>query len=128
MSAAPRPPAHIEAYVRALGAQGAVRFLLAYGGTEFHVPRDPGPEHPFAAEYGWEAARALADLAVAGVLPREVPLGKPWVARHLFTEGLSKTEIARRLHVSRPTVAHYLKDGPPRRFPTLLPEQLHLDL
>lgn len=95
----PRPPAHVQPYVDALGAATAVEFFLRFGGAELYIPRDPKGGSELAATLGMPAARALAALADRTVLPRRVPIPKAWLARYLkITGGLSHAEIARRLH------------------------------
>lgn len=114
----PRPPAHLAPYVEAMGASEAVRFLMKHGGSALHISLFPRLSDSLVQDFGIDAARALATLAAAGKLPREVPLGKPWIARYLFLiESLPKAEIARKLHVSRPTVASYLPDPAQRKGP-----------
>ena len=109
----PRPPAHLEAYVTALGAELAVRFFLAFGGAEFYVAKDPKGAALAVEVIGIEGLRALA--AVRDRLPARVPTAKPWIAKYLFTvEGLSKADICRRLHAAMPTVTRWIEDGPRR--------------
>lgn len=102
-----RIPAHLQPYVDALGEADAIRFLLAFGGAELYVPKDPKGQGRVARELGIEVARRLSE--VSDRLPRRVPTAKPWIARHLrSTEGLSVAEIARRLHTTDVTVRKYL--------------------
>ncbi|WP_054006425.1 hypothetical protein [Cypionkella psychrotolerans] len=109
----PRPPAHLEAYISALGAELAVRFFLAFGGAEFYVAKDPKGKALAVEVIGLEGLRALA--TVRDRLPARVPTAKPWIARYLFTvDGLSKADICRRLHAAEPTVSRWLGDGPKR--------------
>ena len=109
MTDAPRPPAHVEPYVQALGVETAVRFLLHFGGAELYIPRDPKGGSEVAQVLGLDAARALAALAERTSLPRRVPTAKPWLACHMkFTEGLSHAKIARRLHASDVAVRRWL--------------------
>ena len=106
----PRPPAHLEPYVRILGAEGAITFLLAYGGAELYVPRNAREGAPLVDLLGREAAQALGDAADR--LPRRVPTGKPWIARVWASQGLRASEIARKLHTSDVAVRRWLKsDG-----------------
>lgn len=111
----PRPPAHVEPYVRALGADRAVEFLLAYGGSEVYLARRPGTRSMVAERFGAEAVSRLAALD----LPARVPTAKPWLAQVLQARGLSQAEIARRLHVTDVTVRRMLARGPdaPREDP-----------
>lgn len=122
MSTAPRPPAHLEPYVRILGPEGAIAFLLEFGGAELYIPRSRAGSDRLAQAVGVEAAEALG--RAADRLPRRVPTGKPWIARVKHQEGLSIAEIARMLHVTDVTVRGWLKDGPKRRPPD--PRQLPL--
>lgn len=109
MTDAPRPPAHIEPYVDALGVETAVRFLLHFGGAELYIPRDPKGGSELVEVLGLEAARALAALAERAHLPRRVPVAKPWLACHMkMAEGLSHAKIARRLHASDVAVRRWI--------------------
>ncbi len=108
----PRPPAHIEPYVRVLGADLAVRFLMEFGGAELYLAKTPKGSSRAEVLLGPDRFAALAALG----LPRRVPTGKPWLARVLKQEGLSTAEIARRLHVSDVTVRSYLADDGPKKW------------
>lgn len=110
MSNRPRPPAHVEPYVRILGYEGAVSFILEFGGAEIYLPmtRTAAARSPVAQHLGVDAVVALA---TAG-LPRRIPTAKPWLARVFWSEELRVQEIARRLHVTDVTVRKWLsKDG-----------------
>jgi len=107
MSNLPRPPAHLEPYVRILGVEGAVTFFLTYGGSELYIPRTPRPGAPLVDLLGMEAAGNLG--AAADRLPRRVPTAKPWLARVWAAQGLRVAQIARRLHVSDVSVRKWLK-------------------
>ena len=107
-----RVPAHLQPYVDALGEADAIRFLLAFGGAELYVPRDPKGQSRVARELGLDVARKLSEAQDR--LPRRVPTAKPWIARFLRSrEGLSVAEIARRLHTSDVTVRKYLNGDDP---------------
>jgi len=105
----PRPPAHVEPYVRILGYEGAVAFILEFGGAEIYLPmtRTAAARSPVAQHLGVDAVIALA---IAG-LPRRVPTAKPWLARVFWSEELRVQEIARKLHVTDVTVRKWLGDG-----------------
>lgn len=119
----PRPPAHIEPYVTALGAEATVRFLLAFGGANLYIAADPKGGSMAVDVIGLEGMQALA--RIRDRLPHRVPLAKPWVARYLSeVQGLSQSDIARKMHVSVPTVTKYLSGTGPRAFPN--PNQLSL--
>jgi len=105
----PRPPAHVQPYVEALGAATAIQFFLRFGGAELYIPRDPKGNSELVDVLGMPAARALSALAERTVLPRRVPIPKSWMARYLkVTAGLSVAEIARRLHASDVAVRRWV--------------------
>lgn len=106
---APKPPAHVEPYVHVLGTDGAVEFLLTFGGGELYLPREPRPDSPVVALLGKTRARALGQAAAR--LPKRVPTAKPWLAAVLRSRGLSVTEIARKLHASDVAVRGWLRKG-----------------
>lgn len=110
----PRPPAHIEPYVNALGPELAVRFFLEFGGADLYIPADPKGQGMVTKAIGLEGARALS--AIRDRLQARVPTAKPWLARYMAeVEGLSKAEIARKLHTTNVSVARWL-DGSDRPF------------
>ena len=114
----PRPPAHVQPYVDALGAATAVQFFLRFGGAELYIPRDPKGGSEVDEVLGMPAARALSALAERTLLPRRVPIPKAWLARYLkFTAGLPHAEIARILHWTdvsvRKAVAAMVEEVPP---------------
>ncbi len=102
----PRPPAQVEPYVRVLGADLAVEFLLTFGGAELTLSKDPKGKGRLERLVGYERAKALADLDHQ--LQRRVPIGNPWIATYLAWKGHSVAEIARRLRVTDVTVRSYL--------------------
>ncbi len=103
----PRPPAHIEPYVTALGAEVAVKFLLAFGGADFYIAKDPKGNSMAVDVIGLQGLHALA--AIRDRLQARVPTAKPWIAQYLAeVEGLSKAEIARKLHASNVSVGRWL--------------------
>lgn len=120
----PRVPAHVEPYVRILGIEGAITFLLHFGGGELYIPRTAAGNNPVAPILGAEAAEALG--GAADRLPRRVPTAKPWIAAVWRAQGLSVTQIARRLHTSDVAVRRWLKTArvsapSPKRDPRQIP-------
>jgi hypothetical protein len=107
----PRPPAQVEPYVRVLGIDDTIVFLLTFGGAELYLPRTPKGRSRLAELFGVEKAAALAEAAE--FMPKRVPLAKPWIAKVWHARGLSQAEIARRLHVSDVTVRRYLASDEP---------------
>lgn len=110
-----RPPAHLEAYVEILGEDLAVEFLMAFGGAELYLARNPSAGGRLAQVVGPEKAAELAAAADGMRLPRRVPTGKDWIARVLSGKGLPVAEIARRLHTTDVTVRSYLYNKPSRK-------------
>lgn len=107
----PRPPAHLAPYVEILGEDLAVEFLLAFGGAELYLARNPGAMAKLAQVVGQDEAAALAAAADTMRLPRRVPTGKVWIAQVYAGKGLPVAEIARILHMSDNAVRGYLKSG-----------------
>lgn len=117
-----RPPAQAEPYVHVLGIEGAIQFLLKFGGTEIYIARSPKGRGQVEALVGRDRAQALAQVD----LPRRVPLCKPWIAKVAKARGLppewkplTTAEIARRMHASDVAVRGWLSRGPrgPRHDP-----------
>jgi len=123
VSNSPRPPAHVEPYVRILGVDDAITFLLHFGGGELYLPRQTVEGSAVAALLGLEAARALG--AAADRLPRRVPTAKPWIAAVWSARGMTPVQIARSLHVSDVAVRGWLRKDPASGR-TLPPRQLRL--
>lgn len=122
LSNLPRPPAHLQRYVDALGVDQTVEFLLRFGGADLHVSRNPRPNSPVVLTLGEEGARRLFDAYETYNLPKRVPLGKRWIAQVLFTQGDSVASIARRLHMSDTAVRRYTsaqRHHDPRQLPLL---------
>lgn len=101
-------PAHLAVFVEALGEDGAIDFLLTFGGGELSIGADPRPTNPIARHMGVDAARALA--AVSHRIPREIPLGRRWLVKVLTSRGLSQSEIARKLRMAVRTVRRHQND------------------
>lgn len=106
----PRPTAQVEPYVEALGYDGAIAFLLAFGGAEIYITAHPKSRGQVVEVVGRRGAAKLA--AIAHRLPRRVPLAKRWIAAVLFARGLSKADIARKLHMTEVTIRSWLNKAP----------------
>lgn len=120
----PPPPAHLEPYVRVLGTDGAIDFLLAFGGGEIYLTTTPNNRAQVVQRVGLSHAVALA--VAIGQMKVRVPTGKPWIARCLHVRGETVVDIARQLHVADVSVRRWLKgaNAVPRKAPD--PRQMTL--
>lgn len=118
----PPPPAHIEPYVQVLGVDGAVEFLMNFGGAELYLAPNPKRRSRLVAVVGQAKARELA--AACEGMPRRIPVAKQWIASVMRAKGLPVAEIARRLHSSDVSVRSWLKKSGAR--PANDPRQLRL--
>ncbi|KPQ07729.1 MAG: Sigma-70, region 4 [Rhodobacteraceae bacterium HLUCCA12] len=107
----PRPTAQVAPYVKALGAELAVTFLLHYGGAELYIRARPNERTEYAELIGLDGARALAKHA--DKMQRRVPLAKRWLTEMLDWQGYTVPEIARKLRVSDVAVRKTLKASRP---------------
>lgn len=117
----PTPPASIARYVKVLGVDGTIAFLLEFGGSEFWFPTGPESRSELVEVLGAEKALAICEHSEN--LKGRVPVAKPWLAAVLKAKGLSNARIARRLHVTDETVRAYLSKGKPGK---TSPDQLKL--
>lgn len=101
----PPVPAQVAPFAQVPGIDGAVRFILAFGGAELAIARNPRDDNELVEMFGRDRAEALAELTV----PRRIPLAKPWLAGHFRAQGLSSARIARKLRVSDTSVRGYLR-------------------
>ena len=106
MTGPPAPTAQVAPFVQALGLEGAIRFILAFGGAELYIGKNPRDTNELVSMFGREAVEALAGLVT---MPRRIPLAKPWLAAHFHAQGLSIAQIARKLRISDITVRAYLR-------------------
>ena len=105
----PPPPAHLEPYVRVLGTDGAIEFLLTFGGGEIYLTTTPNRRARVVELVGLERASALA--AAIGQMKVRVPTAKPWIARCLRAQGVTVADIARQLHVADVSERRWLNDS-----------------
>lgn len=111
----PRTPIQVKAYVDVLGHDGAIEFLLRFGGADIYLSRNPTSRSQVVEAIGREQAIALA--AHPELQDGPVPLAKPWIAKVWYAQGLSKSEIARKMHVSRVTARRFLAAEEPAPAP-----------
>ena len=105
----PKPPAQVSAYVEILGVDGAIEFLLEFGGAELYMAKNPKTRNRLADFVGKEKAILLAKAS--DHLPKRIPLKKPWIAAVLRSKGLPVAQIARKLHMSDVAVRGWLKQA-----------------
>ena len=97
-------PAHIEAFVEILGSDLAITLFLTFGGTEIYLSQTPKRSKVLELT-GADKLIMLTERLGAGHI--RVPLAKDWIARRLLSQGLSKADIARELHVDQRTVGRW---------------------
>lgn len=102
----PKPTAQVEPYVRILGTRLAARFILAFGGAELAIAREPNVRSRLVHLVGIEKAREMGQAL--HLLPRRVPLAKQWLSLVLLAEGLSVADIARTIRASEVSVRKML--------------------
>ena len=104
-----RTPAHIEPFVRVLGPDLAVEFLLTFGGAELYLAPRPQRRSRLVGLVGMDKATELG--RVADRLPARIPTAKPWIILMLKARGQPVAEIARTLHMSNVAVRRHLRAG-----------------
>ena len=102
----PRPPAHVARFVEALGFELGITFLLTFGGATLYIPDRPTDKSRLVKVIGVDGVARLAD--VRHLLPKEVPLATPWLARCFKARGMSIADIARSLRRTEGTIRRYL--------------------
>lgn len=101
-------PAHVQPFVDVLGAEDAVRFLLAFGGTGMYLPAQRAHNSAAVDLIGAEQTVALGKRLGGG--NHKIPTAKRWIAQYLrFEQRLSIAEICRQLHMTEPTVRGYVE-------------------
>ncbi len=99
----PKPTAQVAPYVDCLGPELAVTFLLAYGGGELYLARDPKGRSAVETLVGSEGVRAMSAHHRIGERVRP-PLAKRWLASVLLWQGHPVAHVARTLRVSEDSV------------------------
>lgn len=106
----PKPPANLEPYVRVLGPQLTIAFLIRFGGAELYAARNSPGRSKAVQLIGPENMHRLRDV----IGTNRIPLGNRWLAAALFAEGHSTAEIARRLRATDYTVRGWLRTSQAR--------------
>lgn len=96
----------MASFIDALGVEGAVRFILEYGGADPSTSPRLRDANPLMRMFGRETVEAIARHPVR---PRRIPLMKSWLAVYFRAKGQSVPEIARILRVSDITVRNRLR-------------------
>ena len=104
-----RPPNHVAPYVKALGEDRAIAFLLAFGGAPVLLAARPSKENKIVPVIGADGLAAL--ISEFRVRIDRVPVAKTWIARVWADRGATVIEIARRLHVTDKTVRNWLNSS-----------------
>lgn len=86
-------------FVRAVGPEVAAALFLKFGGATVHLSDHPGPNSSLLAAIGHPAVLDLT--AEFGLGTINVPLANEWLAQHLAGKGMTRSDIARTLRVSR---------------------------
>lgn len=105
----PRPPAHVEPYVRCLGVEMAIEFLLAFGGAPLYLAENPQGRNRLLPVIG-EAGIVALHREFGSRIDR-VPTAKVWVTRIWHEQGRPVIDIARALHTTDKTIRVYLQAG-----------------
>lgn len=103
----PPPPPSLALYVDALGIDNTLRLIEAHGGTTIWIPKgvnNSSAKRRKELEDEFGAAMVKELIALFGGGPIEVPLAKPWRAELYKAQGMTMTEIARKLGLSYRTI------------------------
>lgn len=103
----PIPPAHVQPYVDALGADRALDLLLTFGGSEVYLASRPTERSRVVQLIGTDGVTALA--AISATLKSRIPTARPWCAACLRARGWTVAEIARKLSANDSSVRRWLK-------------------
>lgn len=108
-------PSSIEEIAETIGVRLALKIVQVYGGSEAYFPKKPNDDHPVIQALGKEDGYAICKYMGGSVL--SVPHCKPprnalSAIRRLEAEGLSRSEIARRLGITQRHVRR-VANGPP---------------
>jgi hypothetical protein len=107
--AAHPPPAELAFLAEIIGPRATLTLIEAHGGTRIKVPKNVNQGSALARAIGLDAARAMAGWRGGETV--KVPLAKPWRIRLYRAEGLSYTQIARKLGIGESAVHKYLQLG-----------------
>ena len=97
-----RPPSEARRFIELIGEAATLALLRRYGGLRIQVPVHARADGALARAVGLPAAQALVTEYCGTKLT--LPLCKRWQILHLRRDGLTYSEIARRLTTSESVV------------------------
>ncbi len=106
----PPHPAHVAPYVEVLGPAKAVAFLVEFGGVRMYFPKNPQGRSDAEKMIGAEALHQLNKRLTDDY--SRIPRPNTWLIHALKAEGLTVTEIVRRLRLTEVSVRKALKAPP----------------
>lgn len=106
LPARPQATAQVEPYLNVLGFELTIEFLMTFGGADLDFPKMPTENHRLVKLVGLEKTIELTRSTNRH--RKRIPTAKPWLAQALFSQGLSKAEISRRLHTTDVTIRKWL--------------------
>jgi hypothetical protein len=112
---APRRFDLVDDLIALIGADGYLRLAEAMGGAMFHVPRQPGPDHPITLAIGADAAALVAANFHGLKITLPITEYRRRAIAALAAQGLSGDVIARQLRLPRSTVYRELTRRPDTR-------------
>ncbi|PYE86894.1 helix-turn-helix domain containing protein [Phyllobacterium leguminum] len=104
----PKIPANVAPYVKALGADEAMRLFLSIGGSCIYLPATSTERSVAARTIGEHNVECLAREIGPGYI--KIPLARKWVAATMKAKGASHNEIARTLRADVATVRRWFND------------------
>ncbi len=107
----PKPTAQVASFLKVMGPELTVKFLLQRGGAQLYLPADPNGRSALGHLVGYDKAKALAGHPRVQTVQR-VPFARKWLVLMLSWQGFPHAQIARMVRTSDTTVRHYAKGGP----------------
>lgn len=100
-----RVPAHLSVFVEVLGLEGAIEFLLEFGGARIYIAQRKTGNSLLKKSLGADKTHAL--WLQRDRIPARIPVGRVWIAQVWLARGMTVAEVARKLHVTDVTVRKY---------------------
>lgn len=111
----------VDDLIALIGADNYLCLAEAMGGAMFHVPRQPGADHPITVAIGADAAAEVAANFHGLKITLPVSEYRRRAIAALAAQGLSGDAIARQLRLPRSTVYRELAAKPDTRQLALFP-------